>query len=95
MGMPQDNIEGYKQGSNVLLADKLKGKLLIVIGTSDVNVTFNHSMRMANALIKANKFFDLIVMPGETHGFTPPARAYYKEARDRYFVEHLKPYDKQ
>lgn len=94
MGLPQDNIEGYKQGSNVLLADKLKGKLLIVIGTSDVNVTFNHTMRMANAFIKANKFFDLIVMPGETHGLTPQARRYYMEARDRYFVEHLKPYEK-
>jgi len=91
MGLPQDNVEGYQQGSNVLLADKLKGKLLIVIGTSDVNVTFNHTMRMANALIKANKFFDLIVMPEETHGLTPPAMAYYREARDRYFVEHLNP----
>jgi dipeptidyl aminopeptidase/acylaminoacyl peptidase len=93
MGLPQDNVEGYQQGSNVLLADKLKGKLLIVIGTSDVNVTFNHTMRMANALIKANKFFDLIVMPEETHGLRPPAMAYYREARDRYFVEHLKPFD--
>jgi dipeptidyl aminopeptidase/acylaminoacyl peptidase len=92
MGLPQDNPEGYEQGSHLPLASRLKGKLLLVIGTSDVNVTFNHSMRMSNAFIKANKYFDLIVMPGETHGLTPTARAYYREARDRYFVEHLKPY---
>ncbi len=61
----------------------------MTIGTSDVNVTFNHTMRMADAFIKAGKRFDLIVFPGETHGLTPGALAYYKEARARYFVEHL------
>ncbi len=93
MGLPQDNIEGYEQGSNVALADRLEGKLLIIIGTSDVNVTFNHTMRLSNAFITAKKFFDLIVMPEETHRLTPAAREYYREARDRYFVEHLKPYE--
>lgn len=91
MGLPQDNPTGYQQGSNPRLAANLKGKLLIHIGTSDVNVTFNHTMRMADALIKAGKFFDLLVMPGETHGLTPTAMAYYNEARNRYLVEHLKP----
>jgi hypothetical protein len=46
---------------------------------------------MADALIKAGKYFDLIVMPEETHGLTPAGLAYYKEARARYFVEHLRP----
>jgi len=90
MGLPQENREGYAQASNIALADRLRGKLLITIGTSDVNVTFNHTMRLADAFIKAGKHFDLIVMPGETHGLTPAAMAYYKEARARYFVEHLR-----
>jgi dipeptidyl aminopeptidase/acylaminoacyl peptidase len=89
MGRPQTNPAGYEQGSHLPLADRLQGKLLIAIGTSDVNVTFNHSMRMANAFIKAGKYFDLIVLPGETHALTPPARAYFNEARNRYLVEHL------
>ena len=93
MGLPQDNPEGYEQASNLRLADRLEGKLLITIGTSDVNVTFNHSMRMADAFIKANKHFDLIVFPEEAHGLEPAARSYYVEARARYFVEHLKPYE--
>ncbi len=91
MGLPQDNPTGYEQGSNVLLADRLEGKLLLHIGTVDVNVTFNHAMRMVDSLIKANKFFDLLVMPEEAHGLTPPAMDYYREARARYFMEHLKP----
>jgi dipeptidyl aminopeptidase/acylaminoacyl peptidase len=91
MGLPQENRDGYAQASNIPLASKLQGKLLMTIGTSDVNVTFNHTMRMADAFIKAGKHFDLIVMPEETHGLTPSALAYYKEARARYFVEHLKP----
>jgi dipeptidyl aminopeptidase/acylaminoacyl peptidase len=91
MGLPQDNVEGYEQASNVRLADQLKGKLLITIGTSDVNVTFEHTMRMSNAFIKAGKRFDLIVLPEETHGLTPSANAYYIEARNQYFVQYLKP----
>jgi dipeptidyl aminopeptidase/acylaminoacyl peptidase len=89
MGLPQEKAADYDQGSNLPLAGKLQGKLLMTIGTSDVNVTFNHTMRMANAFIKAGKFFDLIVMPEESHGLTPPALAYYTEARNRYLVEHL------
>jgi dipeptidyl aminopeptidase/acylaminoacyl peptidase len=91
MGLPQENREAYAQASNIPLADRLQGKLLMTIGTSDVNVTFNHTMRMADAFIKAGKHFDLIVMPGEAHALTPAALAYYKEARARYFVEHLRP----
>jgi dipeptidyl aminopeptidase/acylaminoacyl peptidase len=91
MGLPQENREAYAQASNVALADRLQGKLLLTIGTSDVNVTFNHTMRLADALIKAGKHFDLIVMPGQTHGLTPPVMAYYREARGRYFMEHLGP----
>ncbi|MEO8450880.1 MAG: DPP IV N-terminal domain-containing protein [Gemmatimonadota bacterium] len=89
MGLPQANPGDYDQGSNLPLAGRLEGKLLMTIGTSDVNVTFNHTMRMVNAFIKAGKFFDLIVLPEETHGLTPAALAYYNEARNRYLVEHL------
>jgi len=90
MGLPQENREGYAHASNVTIADRLRGKLLITIGTSDVNVTFNHTMRLADAFIKAGKHFDLVVMPEETHGLTPAVNAYYKEARAQYFVEHLR-----
>ncbi len=91
IGTPESNPDGYEQGSNVRLADRLRGRLMVTIGTTDVNVTFNHTMRLADAFIKAGKFFDLVVFPEQTHGLTPPAMAYYNEARNRYLLEHLGP----
>lgn len=91
MGTPQTNPTGYAQASNVALADRLQGKLLLAIGTSDSNVTFTHSMRMVDALVKAGKLFELIVLPGEAHILSPSGQRYYVEARAKYFVEHLKP----
>jgi len=91
MGTPQSNPAGYTRASNVLIADRLQGKMLLAIGTSDSNVTFSHSMRMVDALVKAGKHFDLIVLPGETHFLSPAALRYYRDARARFFVEHLKP----
>lgn len=91
VGTPESNPDGYEQGSNVRLANRLQGRLLMTIGTTDVNVTFNHTMRLADAFIKAGKFFDLIVFPEQTHGLAPPVMAYYTEARNRYLLEHLGP----
>ncbi|MFN0180870.1 MAG: DPP IV N-terminal domain-containing protein [Gemmatimonadales bacterium] len=91
MGTPQSNPAGYANASNVLLAGRLQAKLMLAIGTSDSNVTFTHAMRMADALIKAGKHFDMVVLPGETHLLSPAGQRYYAEARARFFVEHLKP----
>jgi dipeptidyl aminopeptidase/acylaminoacyl peptidase len=91
MGTPLTNPAGFARASNVALADRLTGKLLIAIGTSDSNVTFTHSMRMVRALVDAGKHFDLVVLPGETHLLSPAGQRYYVEARARFLVEHLKP----
>ena len=48
-------------------AGKLQGKLLLVWGELDTNVDPSSSMQVVNALIKANKSFDMLVMPGEDH----------------------------
>ena len=48
-------------------AGKLQGKLLLVVGELDTNVDPSSTMQVVNALIKANKYFDLLVMPGEDH----------------------------
>ncbi len=98
LGLPGKNKEGYEYGSNTEIAHKLKGKLLLTIGTSDRNVRFAFTMQMVEAFIRAGKFFDLIVMPGRDHhyGYTGRGRpwhkrTYYIEAMRRYFQEHLKP----
>lgn len=69
MSTPQKNLEGYKKSAPHNYAGRLKPKqeLLIVHGDMDDNVHFQNSLRMANALQKANKQFDFMVYPGRDH----------------------------
>ena len=62
MGWPID--EHYAESSNVDNASRLQGKLLLVVGELDQNVDPASTMQVVNALIKANKMFDLLVVPG-------------------------------
>ena len=68
MGLPQENPEGYKEGSPLTHVDKLKGKLLLVHGTLDDNVHFQNAVQLAYELIKAGKQFDLMIYPRKDHG---------------------------
>jgi dipeptidyl-peptidase-4 len=69
------------------LAPNLIGKLLLITGDVDTNVHPAHTFRLANALIKANKFFDMMVMPGKDHGL---GDWYYQSLIANYFLFHLK-----
>ena len=88
MGLPQDNRAGYEYASNIRLAERLKGKLLLIAGTSDVNAPFTATMKMVDAFIKAEKSFDLIVIPEQDHSLRRNGQ-YIFEAVRRYFEEHL------
>lgn len=83
-----DGTTNYDNQANHLLAKNLKGKLLIAHGTMDSNVPPSNTMLMVDALIKANKDFDLLMIPNAGHGF---GSAYYYWTRRRwdYFVRHL------
>lgn len=59
----------YTIDKNQTLAKNLKGKLMLITGDIDNNVHPGGTIRMANALIKANKRFDFMLMPGQRHGF--------------------------
>lgn len=91
MGLPQDNPDGYEYASNLKLAGNLKGKLLLTIGTSDVNTPFAHTIKMVEALVRAGKPHDLVVLPEQNHVLTGAGLEYWRDAVRRYFVEHLKP----
>jgi dipeptidyl-peptidase-4 len=65
---PQENPGGYDDNSPVNYAEKLKGNYLLVHGTGDDNVHVQNSYRMINALIEANKQFDMFIVPDRTHG---------------------------
>ena len=55
MDLPENNRAGYEFGLNSAHADKLKGKLLLIHGTHDVNAPVSTTLRMVDALIKAGK----------------------------------------
>lgn len=65
---PQDNKSGYEDNSPVNFTKQVKGKFLLVHGSGDDNVHFQNTMELANALIKNNKPFDLMVYPNKNHG---------------------------
>lgn len=78
----------YQIEKNPDLAKNLKGKLLLVTGDVDNNVHPANTIRMANALIKANKRFDFIILPGQRHGFGDMTEYFFWRMGD-YFVQHL------
>jgi dipeptidyl aminopeptidase/acylaminoacyl peptidase len=58
----------YDEQSNVTLAHNLKGRLMLMVGELDKNVDPSSTLQVVNALIKADKDFDLVVIPGAGHG---------------------------
>ena len=72
MGLPQDNPQGYDASSVVKTARQLHGKLLIVHGSIDDNVSVRNTMRLVEALQAANKDFELMIYPGSRHRIANP-----------------------
>lgn len=78
----------YQIDKNQSLAKNLKGKLFLLTGDVDNNVHPAGTIRMANALIKANKRFDFMMMPGQRHGFGNMTEYFFWLKAD-YFSKHL------
>jgi dipeptidyl aminopeptidase/acylaminoacyl peptidase len=77
----------YVESSNVTHAKNLKGKLLLIVGELDRNVDPSSTMQVANALIKADKDFELLIIPGAGHGCAETP--YGSRRRMDFFVRHL------
>ena len=78
----------YSIEKNPDLAKNLKGHLMLSHGDIDNNVHPSNTIRMANALIKANKRFDLVLLPGQRHGYGDMTEYFFWRQAD-YFAEHL------
>ncbi|MBD8680123.1 S9 family peptidase [Sphingomonas sp. CFBP 13720] len=89
MGLRESNPSGYAAGSNLLLADRLKGSLRIMHGTADVNAPLSSTMRLVQALMRADKPVDLLLMPGVGHDPDGRDEDTYREDVVRYFSEQL------
>ena len=70
MALPQDNPEGYKNGSPLTFAHQLKGKLLIIHGTGDDNVHYQSFEKLVNELIANDKLFSMMIYPNRSHGIS-------------------------
>ena len=77
----------YAEQSNVTQAHKLQGKLLLTVGEMDRNVDPASTMQVVNALIKADRDFEMIVFPGGGHGIGESP--YGQRRRKDFFVRHL------
>jgi len=80
--------DNYDVEANQTLAKNLKGKLMLAHGTADDNVPPDNTYLVVDALIKAGKDFDLIMIPNAAHGFGS-ASNYMMRRRWDYFVQHL------
>ena len=78
----------YDIEKNSELAKNLKGHLMLSTGDIDNNVHPANTLRMADALIKANKRFDMLVIPGVRHGYGDRS-AYFNWIRSDYFCRYL------
>ena len=79
----------YDNQANQLLAKNLKGKLLLAHGNLDDNVPPYSTLLVVDALIKANKDFDLIIFPNKRHGYGD-MNNYFTRRKWDYFVKNLK-----
>lgn len=68
MGLPQENMEPFVQGSPITYAKNLQGNLLLIHGTGDDNVHYQNSEALINELIKENKQFQVMPYPNRSHG---------------------------
>ena len=93
MGLLDENLEGYIQGSPVTFAHQLKGNLLLIHGTNDDNVHYQNFEVLVNELIKSNKIFTAVPYPNRTHSIYrgPNSRRHVFETLTWYLMNNLPP----
>ncbi len=79
--------ELYRLGDNTALADRLEGRLLLVHGAMDCNVPCSQTLRLSDALIRADKDFDLLILPRADHNV--PKDPYFIRRKLDFFVRNL------
>jgi dipeptidyl-peptidase-4 len=90
MQTPQENGSGYDDNSPINHVSRLKGKYLLIHGTADDNVHFQNSVEMVNALVKANKQFDLFFYPDKNHGiYGGNTRLHLYNMMTNFIIENL------
>lgn len=91
-GDPRTGPAGGAQGyaTNAALADRLKGHLLLIHGALDDDVPIENTLRLADALVKAGKDFDMLVLPAQRHDYTGGDARYVRQRTWRYLLRYLR-----
>jgi dipeptidyl-peptidase-4 len=90
LGLPERTPAAYREASLLTYAANLQRPLLLVHGTADDNVYFRHTLKLADALFRAGKDFEVLPVAGATHRVTDPVQIENLHARiARFFKKHL------
>lgn len=89
MDTPESNPEGYENGSAITHAGSLKGKLLIRHGDMDDNVHMQNTIWMVTTLQDLNKPFEMMIYPGERHGWGGPKRVFMTNEGNNFWMKHF------
>ena len=93
MGLPSDNVEGFRQGSPINFARQLEGNLLLIHGTGDDNCHYQGTEALINELIRHDKPFAMMAYPNRTHAIREGRNTmlHLRRLMTRYLREHLPP----
>ena len=89
MDNPQENPEGYKETNLSLRAANLKGRLLLIHGTIDPTVVWQHTQLFVDACVKAGTYPDYMIYPEHKHNVLGVDRVHLNYTMARYFMDHL------
>jgi dipeptidyl-peptidase-4 len=91
MGLPDDNVDGYRNGSPLNYAHQLQGQLLLVHGTGDDNVHYQGVEALIDRLVHHKKQFELLLYPNRSHGIGEGqgTTLHLREAMLRFWKRHL------
>jgi dipeptidyl-peptidase-4 len=93
MGLPEENKQGYHDGSPINFAAGLSGHLLVVHGSGDDNVHYQGTELLINRFVELGKPFDLMVYPNRTHALSEGngTSLHVFSLFTRYLEEHVAP----
>jgi dipeptidyl-peptidase-4 len=89
MDTPRQNPEGYKNGTAMNFADKLKGKLFIVHGEMDDNVHMQNSIQLISKLQDLGKDFQFMMYPNGRHGWGGPKATHLQELQNKFWLKEF------
>ncbi|MCP4192404.1 MAG: prolyl oligopeptidase family serine peptidase [Planctomycetaceae bacterium] len=91
MGLPADNVDGFREGSPINFAHQLEGNLLVIHGTGDDNCHYQTFEMLVNELVRHGKQFSMMSYPNRTHAIREGENTtqHLRTLMTRYLLEHL------